>query len=74
MPSAAINSLMDVLGLTEQQINLVIISMVTTLIQIMIYVFIMKKNRLNLTMLGYFSIVLVYNILYYKVFTANFNS
>jgi len=71
MPSGFVNSLMNTFSLTEQQVDLVIISMITTIIQILIYAFIMKKTKLNMTMLGYFMIVLVYNVLYYKVFTSS---
>jgi hypothetical protein len=70
MPSGFVSSIMNTFSLTEQQVDLVIISMITTIIQILIYAFIMKKTKLNLTMLGYFMIVLVYNVLYYKVFTS----
>lgn len=71
MPSGFVSSIMNTFSLTEQQVDLVIISMITTIIQILIYAFIMKKTKLNLTMLGYFMIVLVYNVLYYKVFTSS---
>ena len=71
MPSGFVSSIMNTFSLTEQQVDLVIISMITTIIQILIYAFIMKKTKLNLTMLGYFMIVLVYNVLYYKVFTGS---
>ena len=56
------------LTLSTSQTNLVMISMVTTIIQLLIFLFIMKQGTVNVTTFAYIFIVFVYNVLYYKLF------
>lgn len=68
MPSALVQNVMDVLSLTEQQVNLIIISLVSVTIQMTVYVLFLKKGSFSLINILYFFIVMLYNIMYYKVF------
>lgn len=68
MPSAFIQNVMDVLTLTEQQVNLIIISLVSVTIQMTVYVLFLKRGSFSLINILYFFIVMLYNIMYYKVF------
>ncbi len=68
MPSAFIQNVMDVLTLTEQQVNLIIISLVSVTIQMTVYVLFLKRGSFSLINILSFFIVMLYNIMYYKVF------
>jgi hypothetical protein len=70
MPNTLIQNVMNVLSLTEQQVNLIIISLVSVVIQMSIYVLVLKKGSFSLVNLLYFFIVMLYNIMYYKVFMS----
>lgn len=68
MPNALIQNVMDVLSLTEQQVNLIMISLVSVIIQMTVYVLFLKRGSFSLINILYFFIVMIYNIMYYKVF------
>lgn len=61
-------SISEWLSLTATQTNLVIISMITTIIQLIIFLFIMKQGKPSLLTIGYIFIVFLYNVVYYKIF------
>lgn len=68
MTNIVVQSIMNILSLTEQQANLIIISLVSVVMQMTIYTYLLKKSSFSLINLLYLAIVLVYNVMYYKVF------
>ena len=64
-------SMSEWLSLTSTQTNLVIISMITTIIQLTIFLFIMKQGKASFLTIGYVFIVFLYNVLYYKIFVQD---
>ena len=66
--SSVVKSLASILSLTEDQVNLTIISMSSTLVQLVIYIHILRKSRWTATTLLYLSIVFLYNVMFYKIF------
>jgi len=66
--SSIAKSLANILSLTEDQVNLTIISMSSTLVQLVIYIHILRKSRWTVTTLLYLSIVFLYNVMFYKIF------
>jgi hypothetical protein len=66
--SSIVKSLASILSLTEDQVNLVIISMSSTLLQLAIYIHILRKSQWTATTLLYLTIVFLYNVMFYKIF------
>jgi hypothetical protein len=66
--SSVVKSLASILSLSEDQVNLTIISMSSTLVQLVIYIHILRKSRWTATMLLYLSIVFLYNVMFFKIF------
>ena len=68
--SSIIKTIANVLSLTEDQVNLTIISMSSTVLQLFIYIHILRKSRWTVTTLLYLSIVFIYNVMFYKIFLS----
>jgi hypothetical protein len=62
------NAMQNYLNLSQSQSNLVLISLVTSIIQLLIFVFVLKQGKLSLTTAAFLFIVFVYNVMYYKIF------
>ena len=68
--SGITKSIASILSLTEDQVSLIIVSMCSTLVQLIVYIHIMNKSRWNMTTLLYLSIVFLYNVMFYKIFLS----
>jgi hypothetical protein len=56
------------LNLSQSQSNLVLISLATSIMQLLIFVFVLKQGKLSFTTAAFLFIVFVYNVMYYKIF------
>jgi hypothetical protein len=69
--SSIIRTLAHTLSLTEDQMNLVVISMASALFQLIIYIHLLRKANWNLLIFLYIFIVFLSNVLFYKVFMSS---
>jgi hypothetical protein len=58
----------DWLSLSRNQTNLVLVSMLTTLMQIVVFTLVLKQTRLSWMLMGYVFIVFLYQVAYYRIF------
>jgi hypothetical protein len=66
--SSVLKSLSTTLTLTEQQTNLVLISMASALFQLVVYIHLLKKTSWSMVVFLYIFIVFTSNVLFFKIF------
>lgn len=62
------NTMQSYLNLNQTQSNLVLISLVTSMFQLLIFAFVLKQGKLTWMTAAFLFIVFVYNVMYYKIF------
>ena len=61
----------DWLSLSRNQANLVLVSMLTTLVQIAVFTLVLKQTKVSWMLMGYIFIVFLYQVAYYRIFLNN---
>jgi len=61
----------DWLSLSRSQTNLVLVSMLTTIMQIAVFTLVLKQTRVSWMLMAYIFIVFMYQVAYYRIFLGD---
>lgn len=61
----------DWLSLSRSQTNLVLVSMLTTVMQIVVFTLVLKQTRVSWMLMAYIFIVFMYQVAYYRIFLGD---